>query len=143
MIELVRAEGLGGRRGADDAEDARAGRADEAGRTSRSELRTIMEACPPQTIEHALAAMRDRPDRTGDLPSIAVPTLIIVGDADAITPPAMAEAMHKSDPEVAARRSIQGAGHMSPMEQPEQVNRAIAIRFSELRLTSDRMLRAA
>src|SRR6266403_2056682 len=30
-----------------------------------SRLRAIMNACPPKTIEHALAAMRDRPDLTG------------------------------------------------------------------------------
>src|SRR5688500_126739 len=48
-------------------------------------LRLIMEACPPRTIANALAAMRDRPDRTHDLPSIPVPALIIVGEHDAIT----------------------------------------------------------
>lgn len=87
-------------------------------------LRKMMEGCPPKTIEHALAALRDRPDRSGELGSIGVPTLVIVGDADAITPPDVAQAM--------ARRisgaqlvTVRGAGHMSPMEQPEQVNRAL------------------
>jgi pimeloyl-ACP methyl ester carboxylesterase len=88
------------------------------------ELRQIMENCPPLTIEHALAAMRDRTDHTNNLPSIAVPTLIIVGDADAITPPKMAEAMNKAIPR-SKLEIIHGAGHMSPMEQPEQVNRAL------------------
>jgi 3-oxoadipate enol-lactonase len=87
-------------------------------------LRTMMENCPPKTIEHALMAMGDRPDQTPHLPTIAVPTLIVVGDADAITPPAVAESMQKQ-----IRNStleiIKGSGHMSPMEQPEQVNRAI------------------
>lgn len=87
-------------------------------------LRQMMENCPPLTIEYALAAMRDRPDVTEFLPSIKVPTLIIVGDADAITPPAMAESMHKK---IAGSQLvvIQGAGHMSPLEQPEQVSRAM------------------
>ena len=87
-------------------------------------LRSMMEMCSPQTIEYALAAMRDRPDRTGELPAIKVPTLIIVGDADAITPPAVAEGMAKAIP-AAKLEVIRDAGHMSPMEQPEQVNRAI------------------
>jgi pimeloyl-ACP methyl ester carboxylesterase len=87
-------------------------------------LRAIMEPCPPKTIEHALAAMRDRPDRSGELGSITVPTLVIVGDADAITPPDVAKSM--ADRIRGAQLvTIRGAGHMSPMEQPEQVNRAL------------------
>jgi pimeloyl-ACP methyl ester carboxylesterase len=88
-------------------------------------LHRLMEQCPPATIEHALLAMRDRPDRSGAVSSIKAPTLIVVGENDAITPPATARAMHQriagSELEV-----IRGAGHMSPMEQPAQVNRAIA-----------------
>jgi pimeloyl-ACP methyl ester carboxylesterase len=88
------------------------------------ELRSIMEACPALTIEHALAAMRDRNDHTADLPSIAEPTLILVGDADAITPPKVAQTMHEAIPR-SQIAIIQGAGHMAIMEQPDQVNRAI------------------
>jgi 3-oxoadipate enol-lactonase len=87
-------------------------------------LRRIMEACPPKTIQNALAAMRDRPDRSGELASIKVPTLVIVGDSDAITPPNVAESMAKKIPG-ALLVTIRGAGHMSPMEQPDQVNRAL------------------
>lgn len=87
-------------------------------------LRQMMEAVPPQTIEHALSGMRDRPDMTDALASIAVPTLILVGDADAITPPDVASGMQKKLPD-AELVVIAGAGHMSPMEQPAQVNRAI------------------
>ncbi len=87
-------------------------------------LRHMMEAVPTQTIEHALSAMRDRPDMTEALGSIAVPTLIVVGDADAITPPDVAQSMQKKLPD-AEMVVIQGAGHMSPLEQPAQVNRAI------------------
>ena len=88
------------------------------------ELRSIMEACPPLTIEHALMAMRDRVDQRENLPSIAVPTLIVVGEVDAITPPMAAEAMQQAIPN-SRLMVIHGAGHMSPMEQGEQVNRTI------------------
>jgi pimeloyl-ACP methyl ester carboxylesterase len=88
------------------------------------QLRSIMEACPPLTIAHALAAMRDRPDRVCDLPSIPVPTLIVVGEHDAITPPAQAQAMAKGIPN-AQLVTVRGSGHMSPMEQPQQVNDAL------------------
>src|SRR6185369_15175026 len=76
-------------------------------------LRAMMENCPPRTIENALDAMRDRPDRSGELSSIKVPTLVIVGDADAITPPKVAEAMQSKIPG-AKLEVIRGAGHMSP-----------------------------
>jgi pimeloyl-ACP methyl ester carboxylesterase len=95
-------------------------------------LRGIMEACPPKTIEHALAAMRDRPDRSAELASIKVPTLIIVGESDAITPPPVAESMAKKIPG-SQLIVIRGAGHMSPMEQPEQVNRALKAFLERLR----------
>ena len=87
-------------------------------------LRAIMEACPPLTIEHALGAMHDRPDFTEDLGSIAVPTLILVGEQDAITPPDVARKMQEEIPR-AVLEVIRGAGHMSPMEQPHQVNGAM------------------
>lgn len=123
MIELVRKEGS--KPIADQmmskmlAKDA----ADRRPQTAQT-LRQMMEACPPKTIEHALAAMRDRPDRSGELASIKVPTLVIVGESDAITPPSVAEAMVRKIPN-AQLVVIDGAGHMSPMEQPEQVNRAL------------------
>lgn len=88
------------------------------------DLRRLMEETPPKTIEHALAAMRDRPDRSAELASIRVPTLVLVGETDAITPPQGAEAMAKKIPG-AKYEVIRGAGHMAPMEQPEQVNRAM------------------
>jgi pimeloyl-ACP methyl ester carboxylesterase len=88
------------------------------------ELRAIMEACPARTIEHALAAMRDRPDRSGELADISVATLVIVGDQDAITPPDVATKMYQSLT-TGQLVTIEGAGHMACMEQPEQVTRAI------------------
>jgi len=123
MIDLVRKDGA--KAVADQmmprmlAKDAAAQRPQAA-----QALRRIMENCPPKTIEHALAAMRDRPDRSGELASTKVPTLVIVGESDAITPPDVAETMARRIPS-AHLVTIRGAGHMSPMEQPEQVNRAL------------------
>jgi 3-oxoadipate enol-lactonase len=82
-------------------------------------LRSIMEACPPLTIEHALAAMRDRQDYTAWLATFAKPILIVVGAEDAIASPDVARAMHAS-----ARGSrlaiIPNAGHMAPLENPSE-----------------------
>jgi len=87
-------------------------------------LKGIMEACPPRTIENALVAMREREDYTSSLASIGVPTLIVVGEQDAITPPEMAERMNR-EIRNSMLAKIKGAGHMAIMEQPEQVNAAM------------------
>ncbi|MDB5290738.1 MAG: alpha/beta hydrolase [Phycisphaerales bacterium] len=87
-------------------------------------LRAIMESCPPLAIQYALAALRDRPDMTAELPSIPAPTLVIVGDADTLTPPSVAESMAKQIPR-AKLALVRGAGHMSAMEQPAQINHAL------------------
>ena len=89
-----------------------------------AELKSIMEACPAETIQYALAAMRDRPDYRPTLHRVAAPTLIIVGDCDPSTPPAVAQEMHQSIGG-STISIIKDAGHISPMEQPQQVSRAI------------------
>lgn len=88
------------------------------------ELRGMMEGTRPKTIARALAAMRDRPDRTEELAKIEVPTLCIVGEKDSITPPGVMEAMARRIAG-AVVKVITGAGHMSNMEQPSQVNGAL------------------
>jgi pimeloyl-ACP methyl ester carboxylesterase len=92
-------------------------------------LRHIMESQTPRTIENALVALRDREDQTQHLPGVRVPTLIVVGEHDAITPPASSEAMTKQirHPSLVI---VKKAGHMSPMEQPEDVTTAMR-RFLE------------
>jgi pimeloyl-ACP methyl ester carboxylesterase len=88
------------------------------------ELRQMMEGTRVSTIEHALAAMRDRPDTSDALPSFAMPALVIVGEKDGITPPDVTGAMAARIPR-ATHVVIAGAGHMSNMEQPAQVNGAM------------------
>jgi pimeloyl-ACP methyl ester carboxylesterase len=94
-----------------------------------AQARRIMEQCPPATIENACLAMRDRRDYTGDLPSIAVPTLIVIGDQDAFIPLALAQRTRDQIPH-AQITVIPNAGHLAPMEQPRQTNEAIR-RFIE------------
>jgi pimeloyl-ACP methyl ester carboxylesterase len=88
------------------------------------DLKAIMDACPAQTIQYALAAMRDRLDYTPTLPKIAAPTLVIAGESDVLVPPAQSQEMQKSIPG-STLAVITGAGHMAPMEQPQQVSRAM------------------
>jgi len=71
-----------------------------------------------------LAALRDRPDATPGLERIAVPTLIVVGEADAITPPALSESMAKRIPGGKLIR-IPNAGHLANVENPDTFNRSL------------------
>jgi len=88
------------------------------------DLRAMMEAVPPRTIETALTAMRDRADFTSLLPKLTIPLQIIVGQDDVIAPPAIAEAMHKSAPG-SKLFVIPAAGHLAPLEQPKAVADAL------------------
>ena len=89
-------------------------------------FRQMMLESSPIAIEHATTAMRDRPDFTPVLRELKCPLLILVGEQDRITPPAIAIDMHRSHPG-AEMIMLSGAGHMSPVEQPMQV--AFAINF--------------
>ena len=62
--------------------------------------------------------------RTFELEKISVPTHIVVGDEDQLTPPEMSRQMAKRIPG-AHLTLIQGAGHLSNIEQPEKFNRAV------------------
>ena len=72
-----------------------------------------------------VTAMMTRPDATPLLSTIRVPTLVLVGEEDTLTPPAMSESINKamSDTELVL---ISKAGHMSNLEQPEAFNGALA-----------------
>lgn len=96
-----------------------------------AKARRIMEECPPATIEHACLAMLSRRDYRGELPSIAVPTLVIVGEQDAFIPLALARDMSRQI--ARARLAVVGkAGHLAPMEQPDETNRVIGSFLADL-----------
>jgi pimeloyl-ACP methyl ester carboxylesterase len=88
------------------------------------EVRSIASAQVAAGIVAALKALRDRPDATPALGAIAVPTLVIVGRDDALTPPARAEEL-ASRIRGARRVVIDGAGHLSNLEQPDRFNAAL------------------
>ncbi len=89
----------------------------------------IMEGTSPKGIAGALRGMAIRPDRRGDLKLIKVPTLVLVGEDDVISPPAEAREIAKSIAN-ARLEIIPGAGHLAPYENPTPTNTAI-IRFLE------------
>ncbi len=65
-------------------------------------------------------AMLGRPDSRGELARIAVPTLVLCGRQDALTPPAMHEEMAAGIPG-ARLVVVEDSGHMTPLERPQAV----------------------
>lgn len=68
-------------------------------------------------IVTALGALRDRPDSTPGLGTIACPTLVITGDEDAIIPVSEAETMQRGIPN-ASLVVLPQVGHLSNLEAP-------------------------
>jgi 3-oxoadipate enol-lactonase len=88
-------------------------------------VREVVGRTSPAGIAAAQRGMAARPDMTGLLPKIAVPTLVVVGAQDAISPPAemksIAAAISGAEFVV-----IPVSGHMTTMENPAAVNGALA-----------------
>jgi len=85
----------------------------------------MMAATPVAGMVGALAAMRDRHDSTGLLPTlVGLPTLVVVGEEDVLTPPEAARRMATLIPG-ARLVVIPGAGHVPPLERPSETTAEI------------------
>jgi pimeloyl-ACP methyl ester carboxylesterase len=88
------------------------------------EVRAMMLESSPNGVVAALGAMRERPDSTPLLAEIAVPTLVIGGEEDAISSPEVMASMAEKIP--ASRHvTLPRAGHLSNLENPEGFNAAL------------------
>ena len=87
-------------------------------------VREIMASSSKDGVMSALRAMATRPDSSETLPKIAVPTLVVVGEHDTITPPSDAERMTALIPGARLLR-LPDAGHLSNFEVPEEFNHAV------------------
>ena len=69
-------------------------------------------------------ALMRRSDLRADLAAIRCPTLVLVGDGDELTPPALAKEIAGS---IAGARLVivPASGHLSTLEQPVAVNTAL------------------
>ena len=94
-------------------------------------LGDMMRSTAPAGWIGALEAMKQRCDQTDLLPSIAVPTLVVVGEGDVIAPVEVQEAMAKAIPG-AHLEVVPDAGHIANLENPEVFNRAFAEFLSTL-----------
>jgi pimeloyl-ACP methyl ester carboxylesterase len=95
------------------------------------EVTEMIERQPVAGIVGALRALRERPDSTPLLSKISVPVLVVAGDADQITPAVGMREMANAIPG-ARFVQIEGAGHLTPLEQPAAVNTALTGFLAEL-----------
>lgn len=84
-------------------------------------VRKIVRRAAPSAVYNALAALASRPDSRMMLEDIDVPTLVLVGEHDAVTPLGDAQEM-ASTISGARLEVIPGAGHLSNLERPETFN---------------------
>jgi 3-oxoadipate enol-lactonase len=88
------------------------------------EVRHLIGGTTPAGVAACQRGMARRPDSVPTLATIACPTLVVVGEADAPTPPAEARSM------VAAVKGarlveIPAAGHLANLENPESFEEAV------------------
>jgi len=87
-------------------------------------LRERILATSPRAIANGLCGLAARADARAMLPRITVPTLVLVGEEDVLTPAEEAKAMAGAIPgtrlEVVPR-----AGHLANLENPDAVNAAL------------------
>ena len=90
----------------------------------RQRVRAMAEETGAQAFLRQQRAIIARADARPWLASIRCPTLVLVGDGDALTPPSLSEEIAAG---IAGSRLVVVAdcGHLSTMEQPEVVNRAL------------------
>jgi 3-oxoadipate enol-lactonase len=100
----------------------------ETTRKARPDLvetaRKMMLKMSPEDISQVQRGMAARPDSVETLKTINVPTLVVVGDEDVLTPVPDAELMRQH---IAGSQlqSIPKAGHYSPFERPEEAGRML------------------
>jgi 3-oxoadipate enol-lactonase len=78
----------------------------------------------PIGVKGSLIAMLGRNDTTEYLSKIKIPALVICGEFDSLTPPAVMKPMAEKI-NGAGFVVIKNSGHMSPIENPKEVNEAI------------------
>ena len=83
-------------------------------------------------IAAAIQAMKTRPDSTGMLGTIVCPTLVLVGEADVLTPPAEARVLQEGIPG-ARLHTVRDAGHLSNLEAPQEFSRALETLLASVR----------
>lgn len=96
----------------------------ERNKNAVEKITAIMKSTEEAGLVGALIALASRMDMTESLEKISVPTLIMVGDKDKVTPPSEAEMMN-SRIKKSKLVLIHGAGHLSNLENSKEFNSAL------------------
>jgi 3-oxoadipate enol-lactonase len=96
----------------------------KASESVRAQVRSLGLQQRPEAVMAGLEALRDRPDRQGELGAISCPALVIVGADDVITPPAEVASMATTIPG-AVLAEIPDAGHLANLQAPAPFAQAI------------------
>lgn len=96
-----------------------------AGAELREHWRALMSATPPQGVAAAARALGGRVDSTATLAQIDVPTLVVYGEDDVLTPPEIGRQIHAGIKN-SRLELIAGAGHLPPLEAPEAFAAALS-----------------
>lgn len=91
----------------------------------QAQVRSYIERTQPAGIVATLQGLAARPDSSDLLPQINVPTLILVGANDSITPPDEARSLQAA---ISGSRLVEipAAGHVTNLEQPDIFNAALS-----------------
>lgn len=94
-------------------------------------VRRLIKGQSPAALRGAILRMMQRPDARDLLPTLHLPTLIVVGEEDELTPPADARVMADAI-DGATLEIVPHAGHLPNLEQPELFNRTLRAFLSQL-----------
>lgn len=94
-------------------------------------LKNQIVSVSPKILTATLNALLKRKETCTILNRITIPTLILCGEEDTVTPPSQSEYLHKSIPR-SEFVTLEKAGHLSNLEQPEAFNKELAKFISEL-----------
>jgi pimeloyl-ACP methyl ester carboxylesterase len=89
-----------------------------------AQLSSVVFSNSQQIIQHGLVALAERTETCTTLGTVSVPTLILCGREDAVTPLVQSEYMHQHIKQ-SILYIIDNAGHVSNLEQPLEFNKSL------------------
>jgi pimeloyl-ACP methyl ester carboxylesterase len=84
----------------------------------------VVHACPPAVRADWARVLADL-DLTAQVTQLSVPTAVIAGTADRLTPPVLARRIAAALPQCVGLTELPGVGHMTPLEAPQTVAGAV------------------
>ena len=90
-----------------------------ASQQAKALVRTMILEQRAEDVAWWQRAMAKRPDSADVLETLDVPSLVLVGEHDKLTPPDVAAKLAVTLKHATSER-IEGAGHLAPVEQPEE-----------------------